>query len=200
MNRLDNIALAALSSRETLYATYDICMLALKRDVPGDFVECGVFGGAQAAAMALSLHGTIGPSSTRRVHLFDSFTGIPEGGEHDTNWTHPAGTSACSLEGVMSNMAQWGIDESLLVYHKALFSEVLRDFHAMTVFGERKIAVLRIDCDLYESTRVCIEQLYPLVSPGGWIICDDFALPGARKAIDDYLGNEFPPIYFQRPR
>jgi len=197
---LDMIGAAALSSRATLHTSFRLAQSLYsgiwESQIPGDVVECGVFGGAHAAVMALALRGHWGsigyPSNGRRVHLFDSFEGIPAAGEHDTNWTHPAGTSACSLEDVKRNMKQWGIDESLLVYHPGWFHETVASMQA-------PIALLRLDADLYESTRVCLEHLYPLVSPGGWVIVDDFALPGCRKAVDDYMQENFPPVYFQKP-
>ena len=52
---LDNVALGALSSRETLRASYDLARLVVENGIPGDFVECGVFGGAQCAAMARAI-------------------------------------------------------------------------------------------------------------------------------------------------
>lgn len=206
---LDQIARAALSSRETLQSSYDVARLAIDNAVPGDFVECGVFGGAQCAAMATALIEAIGPCNARddlseyriaererkwarRVHLFDSFEGVPAAGPHDTNWTHPAGQSACSLEAVRSMMTQWGIPDELLVYRPGWFAESLRHF-------KKPIAILRLDCDLYESTKVCLEHLYPLVSPGGWVIVDDFALAGCRQAVDHFMRGQYPPIYFQKP-
>ena len=191
---LDQIGHAALSSRATLQSSYDIARLAIQNCVPGDFVECGVFGGAQCAAMAEAIMQEYAERE-RRVHLFDSFEGIPAAGEHDTNWTHPPGQSACSIEAVKSMMKQWGIPEELLVYHPGWFRESL---YGSALLGLERIAVLRLDCDLYESTKLCLEVLYPLVSPGGWIIVDDFALPGCRKAVDEFLQREFPPIYFQK--
>jgi hypothetical protein len=44
-----------------------------------------------------------------------------------------------------------------------------------------------LDGDWYESTRICLEHLYPLLSPGGFVILDDyFAWPGCRKATDEF--------------
>ena len=62
-----------------------------------------------------------------------------------------------------------------------------------TLLGEKpeKIAILRLDMDLYEPTKVALEQLEPLVSPGGVILIDDYyAWDGAAKATDDYFGTE----------
>ncbi len=209
---IETIAQSALSSIETVRASYDIAVMAMLRDVPGDFVECGVFAGAQCAAMALAIMKRIAYANdedsaqarTRRVHLFDSFTGIPAGGPHDTEWLaagHKPGHSACSMEYVQARMKEWGIDESLLVYHKGMFSMTIplasEPSPVKHIWVIDHIAVLRLDGDLYESTRVCMEHLYPLVSPGGWIIVDDWDLSGARKAVTEAVG-QFGPVYFQR--
>jgi O-methyltransferase len=207
---LDQIAGAALSSIETVRASYDIARLAIERGVPGDFVECGVFAGAQCAAMALAIMDQEPPADlSRRIHLFDSFTGIPAHGPEDGAWPHPPGTSRCDLATVQRLMREWGIDESLLVYHEGPFSETIPswilgettehvgDGTIRTHYVQRQIAVLRLDADLYESTKVVLQYLYPLVSPGGWLIVDDFALPGARKAVLE-SGMANCPAYFQR--
>jgi O-methyltransferase len=208
--RLKVIAQRAASSLDTLQASYDLARLAIQNDVPGDFVECGVFAGAQCAAMALAIMdewpGEVPECDcnackavrrgryARRVHLFDGFAGVPAAGEHDKQWAeagHPVGQSAASLEDVKSNMAEWGIDPALLVYHPGYFSETvayINPRNRVMAASMDRIAILRIDGDLYESTKVCLEHLYPLVSPGGWIIADDFGLDGARKAIIDYMG------------
>src|SRR6185369_15484988 len=206
---LDNVALAALSSKETLLATYDLARNVIERGVPGDFVECGVFGGAQCAVMARAImerpdgYGPSGFDYRRRVHLFDSFEGVPAPGEHDLEWVHPAGISLCTLEGVKQHMAEWGIPDELLVYHPGWFADTVApactceqdcDNCAYRYLPD-KIAILRLDGDLYASTKVCMENLYPLVSPGGWIIVDDFGLSGARKAFLETVGDTGP-AYF----
>jgi O-methyltransferase len=207
---LDNVALGALSSKETLLATYDLARNVIERGVPGDFVECGVFGGAQCAVMARAImndhwgaQGEKLPRSgfpRRRVHLFDSFQGVPQSGPHDQEWNHEPGISICSLGSVKAHMAEWGIPEELLVYHGGWFMDTIPD--ATTGFPDfkdplDKVALLRLDGDLYESTKVCTEHLYPLVSPGGWIIVDDFALSGARKAYLESVGDTGP-AYFKK--
>ncbi len=216
---LDNVALAALSSKETMLATFDLARNVIERGIPGDFVECGVFGGAQCAVMARAIMEAASGGLTwtprmmqfvenRKVHLFDSFTGVPSPGPHDREWLdagHAAGTSICTLDAVKAHMAEWGIPDELLVYHPGFFqdtvwraaahSQMKRDDHVC------KIALLRLDGDLYESTRVCVEHLEPLVSPGGWIIVDDFGLSGARKAFLETVRSDTGPAYFQvQPR
>ena len=190
---------AALSSKETVRASYEIARAAIAAGVPGDFVECGVFAGSNAAAMARAIldgyHVRPGVAPPRHVHLFDSFAGVPSSGPHDEGWTHPKGVSACSRLHVEQYMRNWNIPPELLVYHEGLFEDTLQRAAAHAP----QIAVLRLDGDLYESTRICLEHLYPLVSVGGWVIVDDWNLPGCRKAVDEYFGGAPPaPIYFNK--
>lgn len=105
-----NVGLAALSSKETLLASYDMALNVIARGVPGDFVECGVFGGAQAAMMARAL---MDCRARRRVHLFDTFAGMPTvGGPHDEGWNHPAGSLCCPLPDLQEHMRAWSIPDT----------------------------------------------------------------------------------------
>lgn len=49
------------------------------------------------------------------------------------------------------------------------------------------MAVLHIDCDYYEPAKYCLEQLYPLVTPGGAVVIDDYNyFKGAKMATDEF--------------
>jgi O-methyltransferase len=202
------VAYDGLGDSETFRATYDIVMSLLRNNVPGEFVECGVYKGAHAAIMARAIMDTweanartnweradTGMWSGPRVHLFDSFAGIPAPGLHDTELLrhgNKGGESAFSLQGVIDKMKLWGIPPELLVYHVGLFER--------TVAGAteiEQIAFLRLDGDLESSTAVCIDYFYSRVSRGGYICVDDFNLAGCRKAV---LERVVPaPIYWVKP-
>lgn len=174
-----------------MYSTYLMAKDCIDRGVPGDFVECGVFAGAQAAAMAYAV---MQSGDRRKVHLFDSFQGIPQAGANDLEFLaagHQPGLSMCSLAEVKGHMAEWGIDPALLVYHAGWFKDTLQSA------GIERIALLRLDGDLYESSKVVMEQMYPLLSCGGWCIVDDFGLTGCRKAVVEYMDGQIPPVYWQ---
>lgn len=188
MKSLEHIGQRALSTAETLRATYGIAKMLIEEGVPGDFVECGVFAGVQVAAMAKAMLDA--GDTARKVHLFDSFEGIPAGGPHDTNWTHPAGTSKCSMTLVKLHMQEWGVPQDLLVYHPGWFKDTV------PVADIPQIALLRLDGDLYESTLVCLARLFPRVVRGGWVIADDYGLPGCREAVNQFLADQ--PIYWRR--
>lgn len=200
---LQEIAKSALSHTTTVFASYRMALDCLETGIPGDFVECGVYAGSQAAAMALAIteyglrlkhtDAEFESYMTRRVHLFDSFEGIPLAGPQDLEYLeakHPAGLSACSLAAVKQNMSRWGIPEDLLVYHPGWFEDTIPSAEI------GPIAMLRLDGDLYASTKVCMTHLYPKVSPHGWVVADDYHLSGCRQAINEVV---LPgPVYWRR--
>jgi len=138
------------------------------------------------------------PAAVRRIHLFDSFEGISQPGEHDVEFVAhktPKGDAACSLEDVQRHMREWGIPDELLVYHKGWITEP-----SLVLYGgggePDKIALLRLDCDLYEPTAAIMKYLYPRVSMGGWVICDDYELSGCQKAVHEVVCPK--PCYWER--
>ena len=92
---------------------------------------------------------------------------------------------------VQRNMQNWGIPDDLLVYHPGWFADTLPGCEI------GPIALLRLDADLYSSTKTCLQYLYSKVSKGGWVIVDDFPLSGCRRALHEVVGRP-QPIYFQK--
>lgn len=195
--RLNTIGQRALSHRVTLDYSYQLAADVLHRGVPGDLVECGVFAGAQAAAMALAVRGR------RTLHLFDSFEGIPEAGPKDdrtitdlvgegTGRLISTGQSVCSVEAVRQHFAEWAIPTDTVELYPGWFQDTVPA--AARFLAPRGLALLRLDGDLYESTRVCLLHLAPLVHPGGIIIIDDFALTGCRLACEEHWGGRPPEL------
>lgn len=202
LQSLEVIGQAALSTRDTLRNSYMVATEVAKRCIPGDIVECGVFSGSQCGAMANAIL-CAERDTTRKIHMLDSFTGIPAAGPEDHEFLaagHPAGLSACALDTVRSNMQGWGVPDSMVEYWPGMFAQTVPALARSMWESGRRIAVLRLDGDLYESTKVCIEHLYPLVALGGWCIIDDMALIGCRKAVRDYMdmNNIWEPTYWQK--
>jgi O-methyltransferase len=181
----------SLGGVEVKLNTWELAERALVEGIPGNFAEAGVFAGAHVAVMArvLMKYGI----KDRRIHLFDSFEGIPKAGPRDDDGTRAmcgvgamnesSGVSVCSVAGVRGYMQMWGVDESLLVFHPGWFCDVL----PKDAPGIGALALLRLDVDLYDSTTDCLEWLYPHLSPGAFVIDDDYGGPGARTALEDYL-------------
>lgn len=215
---IKTVSFHALGWGVSAEATYDLAMLALQRGIPGDFVECGVYAGASSALMARALmdwefgqqheitdrdRWAMTEFKTRRVHLFDSFQGMPAAEPVDEEQYREHGTqtgmAAVPLEQVKENMRRWRIPDELLVYHPGWFKDTVEiavcggwpDGYNLT-----QIAVLRLDGDLYSSTSIAMKHLYPLVSPGGWVIVDDYHLSGCKKAVHEVVNPG--PVYWRK--
>ena len=167
---------------ENLYLV-DTC-----RNVEGDVVECGVWKGGMSAGMAFLLG-----NHNRKYYLFDSFEGLPEpkelDGEYAVEWQQSGDTELthdnCTADQADADriMKQTGVNYQLV---KGWFEDTVPNFQ-----GIEKIAVLRLDGDWYDSTMVTLEKFYPLVTPGGVIIIDDYYYwEGCSKAVHDYLSRE----------
>jgi len=151
----------------------------------GDIVECGVWKGGAAAALYEIL------SSDRKVHLFDSFEGLPEVNEKDGVWAKKWQTEKdlwymdnCAIDENYAKQAMKIASCSNYKIYKGWFEKTLKEFD-----GE-KIAILRIDGDWYDSVWDVFVQLYDKVEKGGLIIIDDFyAWEGCTRAVYDYLSS-----------
>ncbi len=154
---------------------------ALVDNVPGDFMECGVWrGGACAFAKAvLTAHG-----SDRAVWVADSFEGLPPpANAADTVdlQTSKYPMLAISEQRVRAIFERLGLLDDRVHFLKGWFSDTLKTAPVDT------LAVLRLDGDYYDSTMDALQALYAKVSPGGFVIIDDYgALEPARRATHDY--------------
>jgi O-methyltransferase len=177
--------------------------------IRGDVCETGVWrGGAtifmRACVKALNIpdiyggyDGPTGPSvrpSEDRCHqlgalgrwiwVCDSFEGLPppnaaaypqdQGDPH-----HTYKFLAVDQPTVEANFKRYGLLDSNVKFLKGFFKDTLPG-------PIEKLALLRLDGDMYESTIQVFEALYDKVSPGGFIIVDDYALHGARAATHDF--------------
>jgi hypothetical protein len=186
------VSKAALCRLETLQNTYDLARRCLEEHIPGDFVECGVYAGAQPAMMWRACYDT---KKFRQIHLYDSFEGIPIAGPNDrmqpgigaipeeekTGELRSSGVSVCSLPAVQNHLRSWGVDLARTSFYPGWFQSTVPQAPMA------KIALLRLDGDLYESTKVCLEHLYPKLSVGGFCVADDYQLPGCRDACQEYF-------------
>ena len=194
-----------LCTEQGMVACYRSAEDVINRKVRGAFVECGVAWGGMAACMAAAMQAH---ADRRKFHLFDSFfDGLPMAGPRDRTqpgaWgkvtddkasqrdrLRPSGVGpAVPLKEVKRHMVElYGVGDIAWQYHAGWFQDTLpKD---SKVIGP--IALLHLDGDLYESTLVCLEHLYPLVSKGGLVIIDDYELDGCREAVADYF-KSYPP-------
>jgi hypothetical protein len=152
--------------------------------IAGDLIECGVWRGGACIFMAGYLR-AFGMES-RRVFVADSFDGLPvptmaQDMKLDLSKNvYPE--LAVSLETVRENFTAYGLDGPNVIYLKGWFKNTL------PTAPIRKIAILRLDGDLYESTMDTLAALYDKVVPGGIVIIDDYnGLAMCRAAVADFF-------------
>jgi hypothetical protein len=168
-----------LLGRRKLDRLERIVVDCLERGVPGDLIEAGVWNGGAAIFMraVLAAYG----DRSRRVWLADTFAGIPAS-------RRPAGDPVdawpdrwvAPLARVRQAFARYGLLDRQVRFLRGDFARTL---HRAPL---RRLALVRLDADSYESTRAALEALYPRISPGGYLYVDDWHLPGCRAAVLEY--------------
>jgi O-methyltransferase len=159
------------NARELLL--YNALQFVLMNRVPGDYLEFGVFEGANFVA-AYHLAKSFGLHSMR-FHAFDSFDGLPAIDGIDANgFRHfQEGEFRSSSETFMHNVTSKGLDPSRLTVTAGWFDQVLSEQtrHSLAI---DKAAVVFIDCDLYESTVPILDFITDYVQEGTVVIFDDW--------------------------
>ena len=162
--------------------------LALDEGIQGDFIETGVWRGG----CCILMRGILAAEEIRdrKVYVADSFAGVPPPRPD----VYPADRDlrldlhtelAVPLEVVKENFRRYGLLDDQVVFVKGLFSQTL------PTLDVGNFALVRLDGDLYESTHVGLRCLYPKLSPGGFLIVDDYGVIDAcRQAVDDYRAEQ----------
>ena len=156
----------------------------IAKGVPGDLIETGVWRGGATIFMRamLKAYGV----TDRYVWVADSFEGLPPPDEGNYppdagDRLHEARELAISLEQVKANFDKYGLLDDQVRFLKGWFRDTL------PVAPIQRLAVLRLDGDMYQSTMDALVNLYPKLSQGGFVIVDDYgAIPACRQAVNDY--------------
>jgi hypothetical protein len=157
---------------------------AIEEGVAGDIMETGVWrGGASIMARAVLRAWGI---TDRRVIAADSFEGLPPPDpacvQDAQSNLHEHAELAVSLETVRANFAKFGLLDAQVVFLKGWFRDTMPNAPVS------RLAVLRLDGDMYESTLDPLKHLYGRLSIGGWVIVDDYFIPACKAAVTDFLG------------
>lgn len=152
--------------------------------VPGDLIETGVWRGGAVIFMRAVLE-ALGDDE-RRVWVADSFRGLPR--PDADQYPHDAGDTlwqfdqlAVPLEEVKANFARYRLLDHRVCFLEGWFDDTLAEAPI------EQLSVLRLDGDMYQSTMTTLSALYPKLSVGGFVIVDDYgAVPGCRRAVEDY--------------
>ena len=198
LRRLDNIQMCVTD--------------VVRTGVPGDLIETGVWRGGATIFMRATL-AALGDTD-RRVWVADSFQGLPRPDADrypadaqldrrlrmmsktglsilnsdrvarmsETIWNRLHDTVLeVTIDDVKSNFARYGLLDQQVEFLVGWFADTLPSAPI------EKLAVLRLDGDLYESTMDALSALYPKLSVGGYVIVDDYGcIDACRMAVHDY--------------
>lgn len=156
----------------------------IKNNIPGDLIETGVWRGGATIFMRaiLKVYGV----TDRKVWVADSFEGLPKADEEkypqdrgDKHHTYKE--LAVSLKQVKQNFEKYGLLDEQVSFLKGWFKDTLPTTRI------EKLAIVRLDGDMYESTVVALKNLYHKLSVGGFLIVDDYgAVKGCKAAVHDF--------------
>lgn len=172
---------ATIVGREHLLLLRRLARTVERDNIPGAIVECGVFRGASAAMMGAA-------TTNRPLWLFDSFEGLPPGGEYDapSAVATAAGTQVAHVGEVKSLLERVGVDARRVHLEPGWFKDTLSSAPRIDV------ALLHLDADWYESTQDALARFLPSLSRGGYLVVDDYQsakFSGCGKAVREALGD-----------
>jgi O-methyltransferase len=170
MRRLDNLQ--------------DCVTRTISEGIPGDLIETGVWRGGASIFMRAIVK-AFGVAD-KTVWVADSFRGLPP--PDADRFPADAGSNlhmyaelAVPLATVEENFRRYGLLDAQVRFLEGWFRDTLADAPI------ERLAVMRLDGDLYESTMDALVSLYPRLSPGGFVIVDDYlSIENCRKAVDDF--------------
>lgn len=187
-----------MTSKERMYALYKSVEYIVKNNIPGNFVECGVWKGGSSMLIAQTLIAF--NSLNRKIYLYDTFEGMSQPTEFDNinankkinvvdSWENQQKEDYnewcyASLKEVKKNMSLTKYPKNNVNFIKGKVEDTIPDKIPS------KIALLRLDTDWYESTKHELNHLFPLLSNKGVLIIDDYGFwSGSKKAVDEYFYN-----------
>ncbi len=156
----------------------------IKSGISGDFIETGVWRGGATIFMRgiLKAYGI----TDRLVWVADSFEGFPQSNfelypKESPDKFYYMGDIVVSLEEVKKNFERYELLDEQVRFLKGWFQDTLPNAPI------NKLSIMRLDGDMYESTIVALKNLYDKLSPGGFIIIDDYnAHKSCNEAVDDF--------------
>ena len=156
----------------------------LAKNIPGDFIETGVWRGGATIFMRALLK--VAGVTNRHIWVADSFEGLPKPDSEQ----YPADTGdihhqyqqlAVPIEQVKEHFRRFNLLDDQVNFLQGWFRDTLP---TTTI---KQLAILRLDGDMYESTMEALVHLYPKLSEDGYIIIDDYgAISACRQAVEDY--------------
>ena len=166
-----------LVTEDRSYILYKFCHYCLHLE--GDFAECGVYKGGTAFLIAYAQNNR--GIQDKRLHLFDTFTGMPAEAGKDPSKHRANDFGDVSLTTIKKYLQ----DFPFVAFHPGFIPETFK------TVKDSKFAFVHVDVDLYQTTQDCCGFFYDRMVSGGVMIFDDFGFPRYRfaekQAVDEFF-------------
>jgi len=171
-------------------------------DLPGDIVELGVFRGSSLMSWANFMEIHCMGDRHRKVVGFDNFCGFREFDAKDGRTDESVGKS---IGGFNPSDTEARLSDAISIFDSDRFIPFKQrvriikgdvEFTVPTYIEENpglRISLLHFDVDLYCPTLTALENLWPLVVPGGILLFDEYGIPpweGESKAVDEFFADK----------
>ena len=185
----------SMTTREQLKILFDAVKYLEENKIQGDLVECGVWKGGSALAIAIAIEGSI---QKRNIYLYDTFAGMTAPTQFDRKIGGGYAKELLNESQENRESKVWAIASLEEVKRNILGNTTLSESHFQFIVGDvaetlqakipSSIALARLDTDWYESTKIELELIWPKIVPGGILIIDDYGhWEGAKLATDEFF-------------
>ena len=199
LNIIKKISNYSMSTPANHWAIIQSIKHIFKNNIEGDFVECGVWKGGNLILFKIISENL---NMNNQIYAFDTFEGMPNANEFDKDYNDELARDLMlkneknpninnihcysTYEEVVNNVSKY-TDIRNIKFIKGKVEDTLLENKNLP----RKISILRLDTDWYESTKIELEILFPKLSNGGILIIDDYGQwKGSRKAVDEFFFNK----------
>lgn len=175
------------------------------KDLPGSIVECGVYQGNSFFAFHKFLEIFHPGDRIRHVIGFDDFEGLrlteEDGPEYANRSKVEGGWWSADFKPVLDEIMQIHTEDQFIPAAKRSFLIEGDILNTVPKYVQEnpgiRISLLHLDVDVYEPTKVALENFYDRVVPGGLIVLDEYAMMewgGESKALEDYFKERDYPV------
>lgn len=167
-----------------------VCLLRQVLDVPGDVIECGVYRGHSLIRLAMAMSEY---SRDKTLYALDSFDGFPPGSVCEVDVPERRNKARVNRKFQLADKVPIRLQRIAKLFdlniqlRPGFFHETLPQMR------DRKFCFIHLDCDIYESYKTCLNELYGQLAPGGLIVFDEYknhVWPGASRAIDEFFADK----------
>ena len=168
-----------LVSEDRCYIIKQFCDYCIK--LPGDFGECGVFKGGTALLIAMMMEQSGIAGSEKKLHLFDTFTGMPSFTKKSRDHHNPGDFEDTSLDNVKKLLDRF----SMIEFYPGIIPDTFKDA------ANKQFSFAHLDVDIFPTMLECSKFFYTHLVRGGILLCDDYGFPNyknaAKAAIDIFF-------------